>query len=179
MHMPSYPHLAPATSQAKKATNPKSPATTPYPTPCLLAAPVNVAGATPPAVAELFTVATGATLEGPTPALTLTPVLPTTPLADPEPGPVVCAATGTSPTSGGLVTVAAPVPVGDTVTNVTCGTVTAEVMTLPWVVWVNVTVVAGTAVGEDVGPEPSPETGGRGPRPLPFVTVFVTVPVIV
>jgi len=58
------------------------------------------------------------------------------------------------------------------VTNVTLGTVTAEVTTEPAAVIVKVTVVTGTATGGGVE---GPETGGLGPRPFPLVAVAVCV----
>lgn len=108
----------------------------------------------------------------PAPAPASKPPLPPVPADGLEVG-IAVTGIGTRPTPPPPRVAAGPVTVpvdGCAVTNVTCGTVTAVVMTEPPdAVCVKVTVVTGTATGGCV-------TGGRGPRPLPLV---ITVPVAV
>jgi hypothetical protein len=189
-------------TQTRNATLASTPARTPHATLCLVAAPVKMSGLTP--VPVLVLVAAGAKLVTATAAVVadadaspsepwLFPPNPPDgglfpePEPLPEPDPVVGAAVGigTRPISGAGPPLPPAGDVGCTVTNVTCGTVTAVVYVLPLAVCVNVTVVTGMATG-GVGaggaiPLLEPGTSGLGPRPAPFVivAVAVTVPVAV
>lgn len=146
--------------------------------------PEVVVAAAPPA--EKDDVSAGENVVAPAPAPAPAPSLPL-PL-DPAPeDPDVGFALGmgtrpTSPPEPDPLPLPEAGDVGCAVTNVTCGTVTADVKVDPDAVCVNVTVVTGNPAGGAVLPPLSPEMLGLGPLPAPLVIVPVcvtTVPVSV